>query len=266
MKSHVLLKDVEKSYNGHPVLSQLNLSIEQGEFVAVVGKSGCGKSTLLRLIAGLEPFQEGTISLFGKPLTNLNEQARIMFQDERLLPWKRILDNVSLGLPRELKDKALESLDQVGLKHRKDAYISELSGGQRQRVALARALVHDPSLLLLDEPLGALDALTRMEMQELIESLWFRKKFTAVLVTHDVEEAIRIANRVILIDKGRISLDIRIQLPRPRQRTHPLFAAYTDEILCKILGKTSEQAAPSSKELITFYTVKNESHTEKNTH
>lgn len=236
-KCHVLLENVQKTYLERPVLQGINLSIPKGEFIAIVGKSGCGKSTLLRLIAGLESYDKGFIYMNNQPLTELNKQARIMFQDGRLLPWKRVIDNVCVGLLNEKKEKALEALRNVGLEERQNDWPQKLSGGQRQRVALARALVHDPDLLLLDEPLGALDALTRIEMQDLIESLWKKRKFTSILVTHDVEEAVAIADRVILIEDGKISLNQEINLPRPRQRSHPAFAIYIEEILDHIMGR-----------------------------
>jgi len=237
---HVQIKTIEKTYESRRVLSGLDLSIKHGEFVAIVGKSGCGKSTLLRLIAGLEDYQDGSIELDGEPLEGLNEQARMMFQDGRLLPWKRVIDNVCLGLPTDYKNKAVEALSQVGLETRMNDFPSKLSGGQKQRVALARALVHDPSLLLLDEPLGALDALTRLEMQELIETLWNKRKFTAILVTHDVEEAVAISDRVVLIDDGKISLNQPIRIPRPRHRTNPALSMYVEEILSRIMNRKSK--------------------------
>ncbi|MFC4023015.1 ATP-binding cassette domain-containing protein [Oceanobacillus longus] len=238
-----MITNLQQSYGERAVLKGLDLSIEKGEFVAIVGKSGCGKSTLLRLIAGLENFNKGSIYINDEPLNHLNEYARIMFQDGRLLPWKRVIDNVCIGLPSDFKVKAVEALHQVGLEDRMNDWPSKLSGGQKQRVALARALVHNPSLLLLDEPLGALDALTRIEMQDLIESLWKQKKFTSILVTHDVEEAVAIADRVILIENGSISLNRTIRLPRPRQRTHPAFSMYVEEILEKILDRNKGKIA-----------------------
>lgn len=234
---NVHVNDVNKRYEDHIVLNRLDLTIKAGEFVAIVGKSGCGKSTLLRLIAGLEDFEDGSIELDGKSLHGLNENARMMFQDGRLLPWKRVIDNVSLGLTADSKHKAAEALSQVGLQERMNDFPSKLSGGQKQRVALARALVHDPDLLLLDEPLGALDALTRMEMQELIEALWKRRKFTTILVTHDVEEAVAISDRVVLIGNGKMKLNQPIHLPRPRKRTNPAFAMYVEEILSQIMNR-----------------------------
>lgn len=238
---NVTIQQVKKTYEEREVLKGLDLEIREGEFVAIVGKSGCGKSTLLRLIAGLEGINDGSIKLDGTPLDGLNKQARMMFQDGRLLPWKRVMDNVCLGLPSDEKNRALEAITQVGLRERVHDYPAKLSGGQKQRVALARALVHDPSLLLLDEPLGALDALTRLEMQRLIESLWQERKFTSILVTHDVEEAVAISDRVILIDNGKIALNQPIHLPRPRQRTNPAFSMYVEEILARIMNRRNKK-------------------------
>lgn len=250
LKPYIEIKDLMKKYEERTVLNEFDLTIQKGEFVAIVGKSGCGKSTLLRLVAGLENLDGGTIYIDGTPLKNLNKIARIMFQDGRLLPWKRVLDNVCLGLSDSLKSKGMEALCQVGLEDRLHDWPSKLSGGQKQRVALARALVHNPDLLLLDEPLGALDALTRIEMQELLESLWDQKQFTTILVTHDVEEAVAMADRIILIENGVISLNQPIPLPRPRQRTNPAFSMYVEEIVGRILNRNKQKITllrPSKK-------------------
>ncbi|HEY4600579.1 MAG TPA: ATP-binding cassette domain-containing protein [Cerasibacillus sp.] len=233
---HIQLTGIQKSFSELEVLKDINLEIQEGEFIAIVGKSGCGKSTLLRLLAGLEGPSSGAIVINGSPLQHLNTNARLMFQDGRLLPWQRVIDNVRVGISNKQKEKAIEALRNVGLEDRANDWPRTLSGGQQQRVALARALVNDPKLLLLDEPLGALDAFTRIEMQQLIESLWHQKKFTAILVTHDVEEAVAIADRVILIENGFISLDRHIDLPRPRQRTQTEFMLYVEEIMDKILN------------------------------
>ena len=226
----VALKSLFKSYGGRDVLKSVDLTLKPGEFVAVVGRSGCGKSTLLRLIAELETADRGTL-VFDDGVKR--PETRIMFQDSRLLPWKRVLDNVALGLPK--KSGALHALKQVGLAERAGEWPAVLSGGQRQRVALARALVHDPELLLLDEPLGALDALTRIGMQQLIETLWQQRGFTALLVTHDVQEAIALADRVVLIEDGRITLDEHISLARPRARGNAVFAQLEERILSRVL-------------------------------
>ena len=240
------IRGLSKFYGERQVLRQADLVIEPGEFVAIVGRSGCGKSTLLRLVAGLEPASDGTLKLDGQSVNGLNNDTRIMFQDARLLPWKRVADNVALGLPKEERGRAAEVLAQVGLGERLGDWPAKLSGGQRQRVALARALVHNPRLLLLDEPLGALDALTRIEMHALIEGLWQRKGFTALLVTHDVQEAVALADRVILIEDGRIALDERVNLPRPRERGSAAFAALESRILHRVLQQPEREVTPEA--------------------
>jgi sulfonate transport system ATP-binding protein len=226
---------LRKSYGAREVLRGVDLQLQAGEFVAIVGRSGCGKSTLLRALAGLEQADSGDIA-FGQHGADL----RIMFQEARLLPWKTVLENVALGLPHAL-NAAAAALSTVGLGERADDWPAALSGGQKQRVALARALVHQPQVLLLDEPLGALDALTRIEMQQLIESLWLARGFTAVLVTHDVTEAVALADRVLLIEDGAIALDLAIDLPRPRAAARSAghgaaaFAALEQRILSHVL-------------------------------
>jgi len=231
-----------KRYGERDVLANLQLTVEPGEFVVIVGRSGCGKSTLLRLIAGLEPASRGQLLVDGKPVVDFPPQTRVMFQEARLLPWRRVLDNVMLGSPAAERERGETVLDRVGLLDRAGDWPARLSGGQRQRVALARALVHRPSLLLLDEPLGALDALTRIEMHRLIESLWQAHRFTALLVTHDVQEAVVLADRVVLIEDGRVALDEPIRLPRPRSRGDAEFAAIEKRILDRVLGRDERQA------------------------
>ncbi|NRD79112.1 ATP-binding cassette domain-containing protein [Bacillus sp. BRMEA1] len=231
------IANLRKSFGNQTVLRNMNLKIQKGEFVAIVGKSGCGKSTLLRLLAGLELPSDGAIYTRGHRLEGRNVLAKMMFQDGRLLPWKKVIQNVGLGLSKDWKERAERILENVGLQDRADDWPSVLSGGQKQRVALARALVHEPEILLLDEPLGALDALTRIEMHQLIENLWLEKQFTAVLVTHDVEEAVALANRVILIENGEIVMDHSIKLPYPRQRDHPSFSPTVSQILNRIMKK-----------------------------
>jgi sulfonate transport system ATP-binding protein len=235
------IKSVSIAFGGRTVLENFDIEIAAGEFVAIVGRSGCGKSTLLRSVVGLETPQAGTITLSkvadDVSGQNGNPDVRVMFQDSRLLPWRRILPNVMLGLEPSLIPQARKVLAQVGLAERANDWPATLSGGQRQRVALARALVHDPNLLLLDEPLGSLDALTRIEMQQLIEEVWRSRGFTAMLVTHDVAEAITLADRVILIEGGRVALDEVVSIPRPRTRGGARFAALEERILGRVLRR-----------------------------
>jgi sulfonate transport system ATP-binding protein len=229
--AHLDVRGLTKRYAGRTVLDAVHLRIEPGEFVAVVGRSGCGKSTLLRAIAGLELPDAGQVQLGGG---GQNPEVRMMFQDARLLPWKTVLQNVALGL-KDGAARARIALQSVGLLDRADDWPAALSGGQRQRVALARALVHEPRLLLLDEPLGALDALTRIEMQQLIEALWTARGFTAVLVTHDVQEAVVLADRILLIEQGRLALDLDVSLTRPRARGSVEFGALEQKVLDRVL-------------------------------
>jgi len=228
-----------KRYGSRAVLHDVDLTIAPGEFVAVVGASGSGKSTLLRLLAGLEIPDSGNIEMDGRPLRGLNRDARVMFQDARLLPWHRVIDNVRLGLERTQRDRAVKALRMVGLHDRDRDWPAVLSGGQRQRVALARALASDPRLMLLDEPLASLDALTRIEMQRLIEELWLKNRFTAVLVTHDCTEAITLADRVLMLEQGGIAMELRIPLSRPRDRGNPQFATLESHVLRRILHRDS---------------------------
>jgi len=230
------IEGIRKAFGDREVLKGIDLHIPAGQFVAVVGRSGCGKSTLLRLLAGLDQPTSGQLLAGNGPLAAVREDTRLMFQDSRLLPWKRVIDNVGLGLSGNWKPKAREALEAVGLADRANEWPAALSGGQKQRVALARALIHEPRLLLLDEPLGALDALTRIEMQQLIENLWQRHGFTVLLVTHDVSEAVAIADRVILIEEGQIGLDLQVDLARPRQRGSARLAALEAEVLNRVLA------------------------------
>lgn len=247
----VTLRKLAKRYGERVVLNGLDLEFAPGEFVAVVGQSGCGKSTLLRLLAGLETAsgEQGGLPtrspvLFDNfPQWSADSRVRMMFQDARLLPWKSVLQNVALGLPGQARAQAAAVLRQVGLGDRGGDWPAQLSGGQRQRVALARALVHRPGLLLLDEPLGALDALTRIGMQQLIEDIWRRDGFTAVLVTHDVGEAVALADRILVIEDGRVALDERVTLARPRARGSAAFAALEARVLRVVMKQGIEQNA-----------------------
>jgi sulfonate transport system ATP-binding protein len=236
------IRGLRKSFGDNEVLRGIDLHIPAGQFVAVVGRSGCGKSTLLRLIAGLDSFDAGCIS-FGEEARA--EDVRVMFQEPRLLPWARVLSNVEVGLGRDrvsadAKARAETALAEVGLDDKRDQWPAVLSGGQKQRVALARALVSHPRVLAFDEPLGALDALTRISMQRLLERVWNDQAFTAILVTHDVAEAVALADRVLVIEDGRIAHDIDVHLARPRRRGSADLAALEGTILQNLLDGGEE--------------------------
>jgi sulfonate transport system ATP-binding protein len=238
---------LKKSFGDNAVLRGIDLHIAAGQFVAIVGRSGCGKSTLLRLIAGLERITAGTIS-FGQEEARAAD-IRVMFQEPRLLPWARVLDNVEVGLGPErhsedAQARAVTALTEVGLSDKRDQWPAVLSGGQKQRVALARALVSGPRVLAFDEPLGALDALTRISMQRLLERVWRDQGFTAILVTHDVAEAVALADRVLVIEDGLIAHDVTIDIPRPRRRGSADLAALEGSILRHLLQATDD---PSSQ-------------------
>ncbi|WP_386341227.1 ATP-binding cassette domain-containing protein [Xanthomonas citri pv. citri] len=243
------VRGIAKRYGDSDVLRGIELDIAPGACVAIVGRSGCGKSTLLRVIAGLETADVGTVDSGRAPLAAQRDAVRLMFQDARLLPWKRVIDNVALGLGRAGRAQAQQALDAVGLGTRGNAWPSALSGGQRQRVALARALVHRPRLLLLDEPLGALDALTRIEMQQLIVQLWRQHGFTLVLVTHDVAEASALADRIVVLEHGKVGLDVAVPVSHPRAPGLPALATIQAKVLSRLLGTTQvpEPAAPKAQ-------------------
>ncbi|RJO78382.1 ABC transporter ATP-binding protein [Nocardia panacis] len=212
-----LVRGLVREFDGRRVLDGLDLDIAPGEFVALLGRSGSGKSTLLRALAGLDHAATGTVTTRGT--------TAVAFQEPRLVPWKRVAANVRLGLDHpEPKAAALAALAEVGLADRADAWPSTLSGGEAQRVSLARALVRAPDLLLLDEPFGALDALTRITIHRLVIRLWQRRGPGVLLVTHDVDEALRLADRVLVLGAGRIAHETRVELPRPRRTDllHPL--------------------------------------------
>jgi sulfonate transport system ATP-binding protein len=234
----VRIAGLAKQFRDAPVLQGVSLDVLPGEFLAIVGHSGCGKSTLLRLIAGLETPTAGAVALDGRPVAGHQTEARIMFQDPRLLPWRRVLANVGIGYKGNWRLVAHRALAQVGLDDRANDWPSVLSGGQKQRVALARALVSSPGLMLLDEPLGALDALTRLEMQNLVESVWLDQGFTAVLVTHDVGEAVALADRVVVLRNGKIELIESIDHPRPRRRGDADLAEIEGRILGRLMHRS----------------------------
>ena len=236
------VRGLRKSFGDNEVLKGIDLQIDAGQFVAIVGRSGCGKSTLLRLLLGLEQPSGGAFAFEDgvAPIDN-PRVARVMFQEPRLLPWANVIANVEVGLGADRKkpgarERALATLHAVELEDKCNAWPSVLSGGQKQRVSLARALVGQPRILALDEPLGALDALTRITMQGLLERMWRDQRFTALLVTHDVAEAVTIADRVIMIDDGKIALDINVDLPRPRARSSAEVAGFEGRILNELFA------------------------------
>jgi ABC-type nitrate/sulfonate/bicarbonate transport system ATPase subunit len=218
-------------------LEDVDLRIEKGQFVSIVGASGCGKTTLLRIIAGLEGDFRGSIDLEGQPVKGPSAEKGVVFQEHRLLPWLTIEENVGFGLvyrsAAERKTLVERYLRLVGLTQFAKAYPNQLSGGMAQRAAIGRSLVNKPKILLLDEPLGALDAMTRMYMQNELEKIWLEEGTTMVMVTHDVEEAIYLSDVVVLMScrPGRVKKTIPINLPRPRRRDHPDFVGIKQELL-----------------------------------
>ncbi len=223
----VRVRGLRRAFAGRVVLDGVDLDLAPGEFVALLGASGSGKSTLLRALGGLDTGATG--------LLDVPPRQAIVFQEHRLLPWSKVWRNVTLGLPgRGLRDRALAALGEVGLAARADAWPAVLSGGESQRVALARALVRTPDLLLLDEPFAALDALTRLRAQTLVARLWSRHRFAVLLVTHDVDEALLLADRVLLLGHGRIAGELVVDVPRPRSPDHPRFATLRRRLLAAL--------------------------------
>jgi sulfonate transport system ATP-binding protein len=231
----VVGRDVRRRFGGREVLRGLDLSVRPGEFVALLGRSGTGKTTFLRVLGGLDPGYDGDVLV--------PRHRAVVFQEPRLIPWLRVLPNVTLGLRpgaegRDgLRQRGLAALQEVGLAGHAGAWPVTLSGGEAQRVALARALVREPQLMLLDEPFGALDALTRTRMHALLQDLCARHRPAVVLVTHDVDEAILLADRTLVLVDGTITLDAPVSLGRPRDRGDPGFLALRSRLL-RELGVT----------------------------
>ncbi|MFJ4529133.1 ABC transporter ATP-binding protein [Streptomyces nigrescens] len=226
-----------RAFGDRAVIDDLQLTVQPGEFVALLGRSGCGKSTLLRVLAGLDREIEGEVLV--------PRRKAVAFQAPRLMPWKRVWRNVLLGLPgRPEREAAVTALDEVGLGHRADAWPKTLSGGEAQRASLARALVREPDLLLLDEPFGALDALTRIKAQRLVAELWRERGCAVLLVTHDVEEALLLADRALVMEGGRIAYETTVDLPRPRDIADPRFGALRARLLDRlgVEGSTDDGA------------------------
>jgi sulfonate transport system ATP-binding protein len=225
----VEIRSLTRRYGDRTVLDDVDLRIAPGEFVALLGRSGSGKSTMLRALAGLDH------EVAGSGIVGVPDKVAVVFQDSRLLPWKRILDNVTLGLrAADAEARGRAALEEVGLAGREGAWPTELSGGEQQRAALARSLVRDPQLLLADEPFGALDALTRGRMHVLLQRLCERHRPAVLLVTHDVDESIVLADRVIVLDEGRIATEARVDIEHPRLRTGERFAAIRRRLLAAL--------------------------------
>jgi sulfonate transport system ATP-binding protein len=226
---------------GANILDGLDLTIRAGEFVALLGRSGSGKSTLLRTLAGLDEAPAGTVTV--------PAERAVVFQEPRLVPWKKVWANVALGLRTSgARERAVAALSEVELSHRLEAWPLTLSGGEAQRVALARALVREPKLLLLDEPFAALDALTRLKTQGLVASLWRAHRPAVLLVTHDVDEALLLADRVLVLDQGRIGFDLHVNLDRPRRHSQPAFVSLRSRLL-RELGVEDENPDEPREEL-----------------
>lgn len=242
-RGEVSINGLSKSYsiNGNhlSVLNGFSNHIQAGESLAIVGASGSGKTTLLRVLAGLEAADQGEVVIDGRPIRGVGADRAVIFQEPRLLPWLSVLDNVAFPLENrglrkaEARARAQRYVDLVSLSDFSDALPAHLSGGMAQRVGIARALAVKPEILLLDEPFGALDAMTKITMQEELSRIWREERITMVLVTHDLEEAIFLADRVLILpkEKGRRTKEIEIDLPRPRSRSEARFVRFREQLL-----------------------------------
>ena len=224
MRPAIAVSGLSRRFGDHLVLDNLDLAVGAGEFVALLGRSGSGKTTLLRTLAGLDPVEHGTVEV--------PRNVAVVFQEARLLPWRRVWQNVALGLDgADARDRAMAALEEVGLGHRLDAWPLTLSGGEAQRVGIARALVRAPEFLMLDEPFASLDALTRLRMQAMVAELWRRRRCAVLLVTHDVDEALLLGDRAVVLDRGRIAQTLPIDMMRPRRHDDPGFAPARQALL-----------------------------------
>lgn len=242
-RGEVTIRDLSKTFhiNGRPlnVLSGINLHIPSGECLAIVGASGSGKTTLLRVLAGLEEADEGRVLIDGLPVRGVGTERAVIFQEPRLLPWRTVIENVAFPLEvrglsgAEARRRARRYVHLVGLSEFADAYPSQLSGGMAQRIGIARALAIQPEILLLDEPLGALDAMTKLTMQEELSRIWREERVTMIIVTHDLEEAIYLADRVLVLPKAKGGgvREIEVDLTRPRNRSQSGFVKLREELL-----------------------------------
>lgn len=246
-KKTIIVENISKTFlaegkkDGLKVLEDINLEIDENEFVCIVGPSGCGKSTLLRLMAGLEKATEGRILYHDQPLSKPVKEIGMVFQNYSLMPWLNVEDNIALGLKfkKMSKEEQLKIVNKyleiIGLNDFRKSYPHQLSGGMQQRVAIARTLANEPDVVLMDEPFGALDAYTRIQLQKELLNIWEKQKKTIVFVTHSVDEAIYLADRIILMSKhqGAIYRDIRVDLPRERERSNIKYAELNEELLKK---------------------------------
>ncbi|HCD5784952.1 taurine transporter ATP-binding subunit [Klebsiella aerogenes] len=244
------ISHLSADYGGKPALADINLTLDSGELLVVLGPSGCGKTTLLNLIAGFVPYQHGSITLEGRRIDGPGADRGVVFQNEGLLPWRNVLDNVALGLQLAGDEKtrrreiAAQMLKKVGLQGAEKRFIWQLSGGQRQRVGIARALAADPQLLLLDEPFGALDAFTREQMQTLLLRLWHETGKQVLLITHDIEEAVFMASELVLLSPGPGRVQERLPLEFGRRfvagescrsiKSDPQFIAQREYVLSRV--------------------------------
>lgn len=232
----IRVEQLTRRFGGTAVLDALDLTIGRGEFVALLGRSGSGKTTLLRTLAGLDPVETGTLAV--------PREVAVVFQESRLLPWKTVWQNVALGLPgSDARDRAVAALEEVGLGHRLEAWPLTLSGGEAQRVGIARALVRHPQFLMLDEPFASLDALTRLRMQAMVAELWQKHRCAVLLVTHDVDEALLLGDRAVVLDRGRIRTELAIDMTRPRRHDDPGFASARRELLAALDVHDQDRAA-----------------------
>ncbi|WP_313530432.1 ABC transporter ATP-binding protein [Shinella sp.] len=243
VRGEVTIRHLSKSFalNGKPlpVLSDINLDIRSGESLAIVGASGSGKTTLLRILAGLDTADGGDVLIDGKAIRGVGTERAVIFQEPRLLPWLTVIENVAFGLETsgvsrvEARNRARRYVQLVGLQAFETAYPRQLSGGMAQRVGIARALAVQPEILLLDEPLGALDAMTKIGMQQELTRIWRDEDVTTILVTHDLEEAVYLADRILILprEKNAAPRLIDVDLPRPRDRSSPDFVRYREELL-----------------------------------
>lgn len=239
MSNIVEIHNLKKVFNGKgnlvTALDNINLEIEEGDFVSIIGGSGCGKSTLLRIIGGLETEYEGEVLVNGEQVHNPSRDKGFIFQDHRLLPWLTVKENIKFSLPdskENYDDLIRKNLEIVGLSEFENAYPNELSGGMAQRVAIARALANKPKILLLDEPFGALDAITKMNLQEQMLKIWTKEKITMIIVTHDIDEAVYLGSKVIVMTPrpGKIKKIINVDLGVPRRRSGTIFSEARDKI------------------------------------